>query len=60
MRAGGRRRRRKRPTRRQRDAAKGDDMVYIDDFLDPAPGDFLRVRVVDADAYVFYGVQVSA
>ncbi|MDR1888362.1 MAG: 30S ribosomal protein S12 methylthiotransferase RimO [Zoogloeaceae bacterium] len=45
--------------RSQGDAPEVDGMVYIDDCFDAEPGDFLRVRVVDADAHDLYAVPAS-
>ncbi|HJW23809.1 MAG TPA: 30S ribosomal protein S12 methylthiotransferase RimO [Rhodocyclaceae bacterium] len=36
------------------DAPEIDGLVYIDNFFDAEPGDFLRVRVVDADHHDLY------
>ncbi len=36
------------------DAPEIDGLVYLDGFFDAAPGDFLRVRVVDADHHDLY------
>ncbi|MBL8398807.1 MAG: 30S ribosomal protein S12 methylthiotransferase RimO [Candidatus Accumulibacter sp.] len=36
------------------DAPEIDGLVFIDDHFDAAPGDFLRVRVVDADEHDLY------
>ena len=40
--------------RSQGDAPEIDGLVYIDGFFDAAPGDFLRVKVVDADHHDLY------
>ena len=37
------------------DAPEIDGLVYVDDFFAAKPGDFLRVRIVDADAHDLYG-----
>jgi ribosomal protein S12 methylthiotransferase len=36
------------------DAPEIDGMVYVDDFSAAGPGDFLKVRIVDADAHDLY------
>ena len=36
------------------DAPEIDGLVYLDGFFDAAPGDFLRVRVIDADHHDLY------
>jgi ribosomal protein S12 methylthiotransferase len=40
--------------RSQGDAPEVDGMVCLDDFFAAEPGDFLRVRIVDADAHDLY------
>jgi len=40
--------------RSKADAPEIDGLVYIDNFFDAEPGDFLRVRVVDADHHDLY------
>lgn len=40
--------------RSQGDAPEVDGMVYIDDCFDAEAGDFLRVKIVDADAHDLY------
>ncbi|GHU12443.1 hypothetical protein FACS1894185_6760 [Betaproteobacteria bacterium] len=46
--------------RSQGDAPEVDGMVYVDDFFDAEPGDFLRVRIVDADAHDLYAEPCEA
>ncbi|HNH25144.1 MAG TPA: radical SAM protein, partial [Accumulibacter sp.] len=41
------------------DAPEIDGLVFINDYFDAAPGDFLRVRVVDADEHDLYAEIVS-
>ncbi|HQO28949.1 MAG TPA: radical SAM protein, partial [Accumulibacter sp.] len=41
------------------DAPEIDGLVYINDHFDAAPGDFLRVRVVDADEHDLYAEAVG-
>jgi len=41
------------------DAPEIDGLVFINDFADAEPGDFLRVRVVDADEHDLYAEFVS-
>ena len=36
------------------DAPEIDGLVFIDEFFDAEPGDFLRVKVVDADEHDLY------
>ena len=36
------------------DAPEIDGLVFINDYFDAEPGDFLRVRVVDADEHDLY------
>ncbi|MBL8450767.1 MAG: 30S ribosomal protein S12 methylthiotransferase RimO [Dechloromonas sp.] len=40
--------------RSRADAPEIDGLVYLDGFFDAEPGDFLRVRVVDADTHDLY------
>jgi ribosomal protein S12 methylthiotransferase len=40
--------------RSKADAPEIDGLVYIDNFFDAEPGDFLRVRVIDADEHDLY------
>ncbi|MDR3324306.1 MAG: 30S ribosomal protein S12 methylthiotransferase RimO [Zoogloeaceae bacterium] len=40
------------------DAPEIDGMVYVDDFFDAEPGDFLQVRITDADAHDLYAEAV--
>lgn len=40
------------------DAPEIDGMVYVDGFFDAEPGDFIRVRVVDADVHDLYAEPV--
>jgi ribosomal protein S12 methylthiotransferase len=45
--------------RSKADAPEIDGLVYIDGHFDAAPGDFLRVRVVDADHHDLYAEPVG-
>ena len=36
------------------DAPEIDGLVFVNDYVDAAPGDFLQVRVVDADEHDLY------
>jgi ribosomal protein S12 methylthiotransferase len=42
------------------DAPEIDGVVFIDQYFDAAPGDFLQVRVVDADEHDLYAEVVGA
>ncbi|MDR1934001.1 MAG: 30S ribosomal protein S12 methylthiotransferase RimO [Candidatus Accumulibacter sp.] len=42
------------------DAPEIDGVVFIDGYFDAAPGDFLRVRVVDADEHDLYAEPAAA
>jgi len=41
------------------DAPEIDGLVFVNDFFDASPGDFLRVRVVDADEHDLYAEVVA-
>lgn len=41
------------------DAPEIDGLVFIDEFFDAEPGDFLQVRIVDADEHDLYAEIVS-
>jgi ribosomal protein S12 methylthiotransferase len=45
--------------RSKADAPEIDGVVYLDGFLDAVPGDFLKVRVVDADHHDLYAEPVG-
>ena len=40
--------------RSKADAPEIDGVVYLDGFFDAQPGDFLKVRVIDADHHDLY------
>lgn len=40
------------------DAPEIDGVVYVDDFFDAKPGDFLTVKITDSDAHDLYGEAV--
>ncbi|MBW7900139.1 MAG: 30S ribosomal protein S12 methylthiotransferase RimO [Rhodocyclaceae bacterium] len=44
--------------RSQADAPEIDGLVYVDGVFDVAPGDFLKVRVVDTDAHDLYAERI--
>jgi len=44
--------------RSKADAPEIDGLVYVDGVFDAAPGDFLRVRIVDTDAHDLYAERV--
>ena len=44
--------------RSKADAPEIDGLVYIDGFFDAEPGDFLQVRVTDADHHDLYAQPV--
>jgi ribosomal protein S12 methylthiotransferase len=46
--------------RSKADAPEIDGVVYLDGFFDAAPGDFLKVRVVDADHHDLYAEPAGA
>ena len=41
------------------DAPEIDGLVFIDQFFDAEPGDFLQVRVIDADEHDLYAEVVQ-
>ena len=41
------------------DAPEIDGLVFVDDFFEAEPGDFLQVRVVDADEHDLYAEVVQ-
>ncbi|TXH17108.1 MAG: 30S ribosomal protein S12 methylthiotransferase RimO [Gammaproteobacteria bacterium] len=41
------------------DAPEIDGLVFVNDYFDASPGDFLRVRVVDADEHDLYAAVVA-
>ncbi|MBL8441155.1 MAG: radical SAM protein, partial [Betaproteobacteria bacterium] len=45
--------------RSRADAPEIDGLVYLDGFFDAEPGDFLKVRVVDADTHDLYAEPVD-
>ena len=45
--------------RSEADAPEIDGLVYVDGFFDAAPGDFLRVKVIDADHHDLYAEPVG-
>ena len=45
--------------RSKADAPEIDGLVYVDGFFDAAPGDFLRVKVIDADHHDLYAEPVG-
>jgi len=46
--------------RSRADAPEIDGLVYLDGFFDAEPGDFLKVRVVDADTHDLYAEPLDA